>query len=601
LILLTMETSISMDKETFVLPGGEFMRRPLGRTGRVLLIAAITTAPAVLFFDPAPLWPGQRHVPREPMEIYTLFSDDVAYVGSSRTWVRTVSNLFVPHNTHIVPAWRILTWALTGWAGNLERIPRVFAIASYSILLAVMVLIGRLVARETGRTGMGMAAMILMGTTSLMLTPATWYSAGQTLWAGFAIMATLWYAQQFRRAGRMPALIFAMISAMLAGWFWTVGHLAGSVAAVYLWADGRRRCRNAAAAPLAASAIAVALSLAIASSRIDSKIGFHGRTVREAIRPARGLLHMSQAIPENLVFGNIGLAVQTTQAQGAILTLLILGASLSRLWLGRRAAGQGDGPTHERGAANQRRWALSPLECAGAALVVGSYLVEWAFRGYMEYRYLRTINMRFIVPWYHVIPQIGAVLWLAGWWSEMRPASTQPHGATKTIPLTRWGGLGLVLLIGTLMLLNRPRVDFLVRQSVPPLLPSEQKRWPLARLQMMRANIVLQSRSDWQRATLRRLDRAQELTSRLGLGRDAIRSAFGHPYLPGSVGALRPELYDLYDTVALLDLPEHARPAIPIAVRDELIKLFGEVKEPRPEWLTPDEVWPPQGETGDGQ
>ena len=28
-----------------------------------------------------------------------------------------------------------------------------------------------------------------------MLTPATWYSAGQTLWAGFGILATLWYAQ----------------------------------------------------------------------------------------------------------------------------------------------------------------------------------------------------------------------------------------------------------------------------------------------------------------------------------------------------------------------------------------------------------------------
>ena len=96
-----------MDKPLFRLNSGGFMSRPLGRIGLFWLLAAITTAPAVLFFDPAPLWPGQRHVPREPMEIYILFSDDVAYVGSSRTWDRTVANLFVPHNTHIVPAWRL--------------------------------------------------------------------------------------------------------------------------------------------------------------------------------------------------------------------------------------------------------------------------------------------------------------------------------------------------------------------------------------------------------------------------------------------------------------------------------------------------------------
>ena len=73
-------------------------------------------------------------------------------------------------------------------------------------------------------------------------------------------------------------------------------------------------------------------------------------------------------------------------------------------------------------------------------------------------------------------------------------------------------------------------------------------------------------------------------------------SAFGHPYLPGSVGRLQPELYDLYDTVALLDIPEQGRPMSPAIVREELSELFAEVKEPRPEWLAPDEPWPPSHE-----
>ena len=425
-----------MDKPLFRLDSGGFMSRPLGRIGLFWLLAAITTAPAVLFFDPAPLWPGQRHVPREPMEIYILFSDDVAYVGSSRTWDRTVANLFVPHNTHIVPAWRLLTWTLTAWAGKLERIPAVLAVASYSILVAVMLLTGRLVAKETGRAGIGLAAMILVGTTSLMLSPAIWYSPGQTLWAGFGILATLWYAQLYRRSGRALALVFAMVSAMAAGWFWTVGHLAGPVAAVYLWADGRKRCRIAAAVPLTASVIAVAISLAMASSRINSTISFHGRTVREAVSPTQGLLHSLQAIAENLAFGNLGLAVQTTPAQAAVLTAAVAGALI---WFRRRDRGATNQAIRPTWATHGRQRGLSPLECAGAALLFGSYLFEWTFRGYMDYQYLRTLNMRFIVPWYDVIPHIGAVLWLAGWWAETWPAFIQRPGAKRRQSLDTLG------------------------------------------------------------------------------------------------------------------------------------------------------------------
>src|SRR5262249_33013633 len=156
---------------------------------------------------------------REPLGFYRLFSDDVAYVAGSRTWERTASNLFVPHNTHIVPAWRLLTWGLVAGAGGLERVPEVLAVASYSILVGVMLMAGRLVARETGRNVLALAAMVLVGTTSLMMSPAVWYSAGQPLWAGFGILATLWYAQSYRRSGQVAALVLAAISAVVAGWF----------------------------------------------------------------------------------------------------------------------------------------------------------------------------------------------------------------------------------------------------------------------------------------------------------------------------------------------------------------------------------------------
>src|SRR5439155_5400526 len=129
---------------------------------------------------------------------------------------------------------------------------------------------------------------------------------GQPLWAGLGILATLWYAQSYRRSGRWPGLLGAVLSTPLAGGFWTIGHLAGPVAAVYLWVDGRRSCRLAAAVPLTATALAVGLSLALAARPMDSTVSFHGRTIREAVKPLQGILSTAQAIPENLVFGNLG-------------------------------------------------------------------------------------------------------------------------------------------------------------------------------------------------------------------------------------------------------------------------------------------------------
>ncbi len=425
-----------------------------------MVVLAIATAPAVLFFEPTTYRPLHRgHIAREPLSFYRLFSDDVAYVASSRTWDRTVSNLFVPHNTHIVPVWRLVTWALVTTAGSLERVPAVLALASYAILVCVMMMTGKLVARETGRAGLGLVAMAMMGTSSLMVTPAIWYSAGQPLWAGFGILAALWYAQSYRRSGRFDVLVMSGVSAAVAGGFWTIGHMAGPVAAVYLWFDGRRRCRIASVVPLAATLLAVTTSLLMAPRAIDSRVSFHGRTVSQAADPVQGLLHTAQAIPENLILGNLGLESQTTPIQG-----LVLSIGLAIIWAGSR---------WQRGS----EFAFNPLECAGASLVLGSYLVEWTFRGYLDFRYLRTINLYNIVPWYDAIPQIGAVLFVAGWWSGPRRAGVSPAVPSRTIPLTWRGALGVGTLSLVLIILNGPRVERVGPEQHPAATPIRARRF----------------------------------------------------------------------------------------------------------------------------
>jgi hypothetical protein len=554
-------------------------RRKVGGFGVIVLTLFIAGAPYVLFFDPIDYSQGRRHVPREPLALYLLFSDDVPYISASRNWERTVSNLFEPHNTHVVPAWRIVTWALVRVAGSLERIPQVFAVASYSILVAVMLLAGRLAARESGRSAVGLGAMALVGTTSVMLTPASWYSAGQPLWAGFGILSALWYAQSYRRSGNRLALALGAIATVIAGWLWTIGHVAGPAAAVYLWCTGSKRCRRATIAPLAATAFAVGLALLLGGRHIDSTISFHGRDVRSAANPVQGLIHTCQAIPENLVFANLGLSVQTTPNQGVLLSLLLLLAWSGRAWIKRRP---GDG-----------KRLLSPLECAGFAIVIMAYLVEWIFRGYLEFRSLRTINLRFTVPWYDVVPQIGAILMLGGLCSRHRPGGQKsPNAPGWTLP-SLLEFLGVTLLVVVLVGLNRPRVDALVRASVPSMTPAEQEWLNIRRLQTMRANVMLLDRAFWQSRILGQLVQCEHLATLNHWGRDAIRAAFGHRFLPGGGKPARVKDYDLYDAAALLDLPDRGQKADPATVREILGAIYTVEPEPRPRWIDPKDAWPP--------
>jgi hypothetical protein len=346
--------------------------------------------------------------------------------------------------------------------------------------------------------------------------------------------------------------------------------------------------------PLAASILAVLLGLAVGGRQIDTTVSFHGRTPQQATRPVQGLLYTSQSIPENLILGNLGLATRTTQAQGAIIT-----GALVLLWFGSVVGrGRGGEPPRFDGAspAVDVRAAIAnvaPLECAGSVLFVGSYWIEWSARGYMDYQYLRTINLRDIVPWYDLLPQIGLALFLAGWWSgSNRGARPRVRGLPPRV-LTWRGALAAGLLALLLIALNRPRVDGLVRASVPPLTPWESKAYPTVRLQTIRANAVLNERAKWQRAYLRRLNRAEPIAQRLDLSRATIRGVFGRQSLP--VASHRPAWQtELYDVASLLDLPEKGSRAIDGAAVYGALAQYLEIEpEPRPPWIGAGEVWPP--------
>ena len=506
-------------------------RRPLGRAGAAACAAAIVLMPAWLFAD--------------ALANYRLYGDDFAYLGESRTFARTIENLFAPHNAHVVPAWRLLTWGTLAAVGGVGSIPPVLAAMAYGALAASMLLVGRLVARESGSSAAGLAAAGGVGATSLMQSAGAWYSASQTLWAGLGVLGSLWYLQGWRRVGGPTRLILSALCCVLAGGFWTIGHASGPVGAVYLWMDGHRRCRRAALVPLLASVAAAGASLALGGLRPQAVvIGVHGRSLGEAIRPAAGFFHTLQAVPETLGFGNLGLAVETTPAQGAILSGLLLAAWV---WSLRRA----------------RRWP-SPLEAAGLSLVSLSYWVEWSFRGYLPFSSLRWP----IVPWYDAVPHLGAVLFAAGWWSAGRPR--------RGTPSTRAGGLLAVGATALLVVLHQPRSDYMFTNDalrLPPMSAAEEAIYRTPRLQRLRGVALGSLRAEWQRRALVRLDRATREARRLGIGRRAISAAMGRRTMPDL-----PEV-DEYDAVDLLGVPEAGGEGVdPARIRRELGRFF----EPEP-------------------
>ena len=503
------------------------LSRPAGRFTVVLLAVLILAAPAWLFAD--------------SLRYYRVQGDDFAYVGSSRTFARAVDHLFMPHNAHIVPAWRLLTWVFVASAGSIANLPRVLGLATFSVVPMVMLAVGVLVGRETRRPVVGLVAMAFAGITSVMKSPATWYSAGQTLWAGLGILLTLLALQSWRRSGGGWRLAVAASFAVLAGGFWTIGHASGLAGAAYLLADGRSKSRRAALVPLLASVAAVAVSFGLGAGRIEVEVRFEGKDSDKAMNPFRGASHTLQSISETLLIGNLGVAAETSPLQAGVLTLALGGFWL---WTFRK----GGWPT--------------PLESAGGVIVFVGYLVSWTFRGYYTW-----VNLRGVVPWYDAIPHLGAVLFVAGWWSRVWDRESKP------IPLSWAGAIGIVVMTTALVAVHEPRATHLYIDSLPRMSEAERQFFPVVELQRARSIWYSEILQMWQHEHFVRLDRAEAIAKQRGIGLDLIHQAFGRVLTPGLPTKA-------YDAAEMLDLPRKGTATDPVAASERLAPLFEVAPEP---------------------
>jgi hypothetical protein len=545
--------------------------KPTSRLGHVMLMALILSAPWWLFgLGRLPAWiaPESRISTYVHQNLsYRLYSDDFAYVGASRNWSRTVDNLFMPHNTHICPSWRLLTWGVVQAAGDLVRLPEVMKLVSYLALVLVMLATGHFVAQESKSLTLGFAASALVGVTSIQRLSTIWFSAGQTLWAGLFILSSLILAQEALRRRWYWLWPGVFLACWIAGGFWTIGHAAGPVTAVYVLAAARGRSRAFAILPATAMISAVAIALTFGGQEIDASISFHGRSSREAFNAVQGLSHTCHSIVETLILANLGIDALTTDVQAVTLTLMLMA-----VWAG----------WHVRNARS-----VTNLEWTGAALCISAYWVEWSFRGYFSWEMLKGI-----LHWYDSIPQIGWAIFLAGWiHAAVGEKSEWTAGPSRPARIIRRNALIILAFCLSMLALHQSEVDKQLIASMPPITPREaaSNAFPIPELKKLRAVFLWDERAKRITRHLVRLQNAESIAQKSGWSVADISAAFGRVRIPA--------IPKVYDGVYFMNLPlVSAQPANPSVVRQALSRLLEIEPETRPPWLNNiSDPWPPPG------
>jgi hypothetical protein len=496
----------------------------------------------------------------DPFGRVRLQLDDFDYVAKSRTSGDLKRHVFTPHSTHFVPLFRVWTFFWVQAAGRLGRMPEVLGAAAFLGYAAAMLLIGHLVAWESGRPALGLGVMAAFGVSAVLEPTVHWYSAAQAVAAGSAALAALAACQRLRARGGWWWLAAVAAAATAAPMLWSAGYVAGPAGAAYLWADGRPRARKAAVVPLAATALAALVAVALAGRSITASGNFHDRSLAEAANPVQGAISTAQAIVEILVLRNFGLDAATDPLQAVVLVSLLAAA-----WGWSRGS-----------------WRPSPLETAGLVLVVLGFGLVYTARGYFTFNNLRDLT------WYQAIPQTGAALFLGGWClSRLEPG--RGGDLPRALPPPTRGGLLAVLgVVLVALVLQTPRVRARLVASAPAMSASESSRFPTPLLQRLRARYLDAEWVAWQRRFLERLDRVEAAARRSGATRAEVRKALGRVIAPGM-----PSQLPWLDSISLLALPEsgdhgsepgRALTLAPIEVEPE----------PRPAWLPPGDPWPPK-------
>ncbi len=198
--------------------------------------------------------------------------------------------------------------------------------------------------------------------------------------------------------------------------------------------------------------------------------------------------------------------------------------------------------------------------------------MEYTLRGNVQYSRLRS------ALWYHAIPQVGAMLFLAGWWAALR--------ADEFGRFTRGQAAGILSFIVVFYAVHAPREQLQIIASAPPFAPNEAAAFPTSELRLSRALYYKDELHQRQIRALARLDRLDRILARAGASPELLRDALGRVLIPGNDEKQRST--DAFTLLVRRPRNDSQRDALS-AHRSEIMDLLQPEPEPVPFWLDPDD------------
>jgi len=357
-----------------------------------------------------------------------LSDDDLVLLSVNRTWDDVQANLWVSRAGQILPPVRLTTLVLVRAADCPSCIARAFALHGVAFLLLVALLLYTFVRRELGEF-YGLAAMAFFAVSSTYHEAIWRFTASLVLPATAITLVALLAAQRWRQRGRNRDLAACMLWCAIAPLWFASGVFAAPLCSLYLCAPQHpqdrllggwtRRRLLTTALPIVSASWFVIVSLLVASQNQDP------------FDPLSGLAWTVRSVVDNLVPGFTGLTAMFGLALPWPISFAAFGAlAAAAVWWWRRAPAKG-------------------LLLVGLGAIFLGYWVVYSARAMHGYQRMTGLD------WsrYHLLPQLGLTLFLAGGLPHWRDLLGIPRDGALVRQNVRWLLVGVVLLF----MLQAPR------------------------------------------------------------------------------------------------------------------------------------------------
>lgn len=455
-----------------------------------------------------------------------LVQDDGHYLLRSAQWGSVWANFWVPANEHAMPLGRVSSRLLIQAAGRPTLIPYAAGLHGVVAMLACLFLVYLFVRRELGHPFHGLAAITILGVTSVYQQAVTWFSASFAILALDCLLLGLLAAQRWRQTGRARHLVLCALWCAVSPAFFASGILAGPLCCLYLlpwpWSgvrglvSGVRSQRSGGEpllrralwlTPMIGTALFLTISLPLTAPAILYLEHYGEKNAVSSFDPRVGLLATGRSVVENLALGMAGIGGIDLSPAAVVAGWVVLSVAGALWWW----------------SATDRRLLL-----LGLGFIFGSYLLTYSARA----EWIQGGAAMNQPAWsrYHLYPHLGLTLFLAGglprWqrWLNLSPDGMLSRRQTSLL-------LGLVLVLFVIQVprvlaVHWPRMTSVSEEAAR--LREDPLAWAREVWTVWRDDPGRVSQAD----ALRRVEEIDQRCRQHRIGRDTARAALGRLPLP---------------------------------------------------------------------